>query len=280
MELISSDAILVFETFEPVTAWNQMVTQPIWGKLSGIPALQKAESSLLFLDSLVGKSGNLERYLKGNQLSISLHPVGKEEFDFLFILAMPPNGDFGMVNRLEKNLGNSITVSSRNYSSIKVKEYRNKETENELTYARVGNLQILSLTSFLVEDAIRHAQNQALEGFSEKYSELIEALPTPKGLGVLRLGSDGLSVFVKGVSKETNFFGLNDFFKNKISANLEMKFSENRVLLDGMAFFGPKNNTGFNSNSVPAISLFKDYISNRTAAYFQYQLEGVRQVLI
>lgn len=278
LELVSPDAILVFETYEPVTAWNQMVTQPFWGKLSGIPALQQAESSLMFLDSLVGKSGNLERYLRGNQLTVSLHPVGKEEFDILFVLAMPPNSDFGMVSQLEKNFGNTINVSSRNYSGIKVKEYRNKETEIELTYARVGNLQIMSFTSFLVEDAIRHAQNQSLEGFSEKYRELIEALPKPKGKGVMRLGSDGLSVFVKGVTKDPNLSGLNDFFKSKISANLEIKFSENRILLDGVTFFGGKNKPVFTSNSQPAISFFKDFISNRTAAYFQYQLEDVSQV--
>jgi hypothetical protein len=278
LELVSAEAILVFETYEPVMAWNQMVTQPIWGKLSGIPALQQAEGSLLILDSLVGKSGNLERYLKGNQLSISLHPVGKEEFDFLFILALPPDGDFGLVSQLEKNLGNTVAVSSRNYSNVKVKEYRNKETENELTYARVGNLQILSFTSFLVEDAIRHAQNDALGGFKEKYKELVEALPKPQGLGVLRIGSDGLSIFVNGVTRGPNHSGLDDFFKNKISANLELKFTESRILLEGTTLFGEKNNIGFRANSNNTISYFKDFISNRTAAYFQYQLEDVQQI--
>lgn len=278
LELVSSDAVLVFETYQAVMAWNQMVTQPVWERLSGIPALQQAEHSLLVLDSLVGKSGNLERYLKGNQLSISLHPVGKEEFDFLFILALPPNADFGLVSQLEKNLGKDVAVSSRNYSNVKVKEFRNKENEKELTYVRVGNLQIFSFTSFLVEDAIRHAQNDALGGFKEKHNDLIEALPRPPGLGVLRLGSDGLSNFVKVITKGPNHSGLDDFFKNKISANLELKFTETQILLEGLAILGGKSNSEFSADSQTSITFFKDFISNRTAAYFQYQLLDVDQI--
>lgn len=278
LELVSTDAVLVFETYQAVMAWNQMVTQPVWGRLSGIPALQQAEHSLLVLDSLVGRSGNLERYLKGNQLSISLHPIGKEDFDFLFILALPPNADFGLINQLEKNLDNSVSISSRNYSNVKVKEFRNKENEKELTYARVGNLQIWSFTSFLVEDAIRHSQNNALAGFREKHKVLVEALPVPSGLGVLRLGSDGLSNFVKVVTNESKHTDLADFFKNRVSANLELKFNESQVLFEGQAIFGEKTSNGFTANSLPAISSFKDLISNRTAAYFQYQLEDVHQM--
>ncbi len=278
LELVSADAVLVFETYQAVMAWNQMVTQPIWGKLSGIPALQQAENSLLVLDSLVGKSGNLERYLKGNQFSISLHPVGKEEFDFLFILALPPDADFGLVSQLEKNLKASVSISSRNYSSVLVKEYRDKENDKELTYASVGNLQILSFTSFLVEDAIRHSQNDALGGFKEKHKDLIKALPTPHDLGVLRLGSDGLSNFVKVVTRGPNHSGLDDFFHNKISANLELKFTKSQILLEGLAILGEKPNIGFSVNPQAAITSFKDFISNRTAAYFQYQLEDIHQI--
>lgn len=278
LELVSTDAVLVFETYQAVMAWNQLVTQPVWGRLSGIPALQQAEQSLLFLDSLVGRSGNLERYLKGNQLSISLHPVGKEEFDFLFILAMPQNSDFGLVTQLENKLGNSVSISSRNYSNVKVKEFRSKENDKELTYARVGNLQILSFTSFLVEDAIRHSQNNALGGFKEKHEDLLEALPIPTGLGVIRLGSDGLSNFVKVVTMEPNHLGLDDFFKNKISANLELKFGESRILLEGLAIIGEQTNMGFSANSQDAITFFEDFISNRTAAYYQYQLGRIQQI--
>ncbi len=278
LELVSADAVFVFETYQAVMAWNQIVTQPVWGRLSGIPALQHAENSLLFLDSLVGKSGNLEKYLKGNQLSISLHPVGKEEFEFLFILSSPPKADFGLVNQMEKNLVDAVSISSRNYSNVNVKEYRNKENGKELTYARVGNLQILSFTSFLVEDAIRHAQNDALGGFKEKHKDLVEALPIPPGLGVLRLGSDGLSNFVKVISKGPNHSGLDDFFKNKVSANLELKFTENQILLEGLALLGEKPNIGFTANPLAAITFFKDFISNRTAAYFQYQLEDIHKI--
>ena len=86
VDVISSEALFVFETLEPVLAWNQLVSQPFWEPLSGIQTLKNAENNLLILDSLAGRSGILQRNLKGNQLAVSLHPTGKDEFDFLFVL--------------------------------------------------------------------------------------------------------------------------------------------------------------------------------------------------
>ncbi len=278
LEMVSSEAIFVFETYEPVMAWNKLVTQSFWKELSEIPALQNAESSLLILDSLVGKSGNLERFLKGNQLSISLHAIGKEEFDFLFILALPQEKDFNIISDLEKDLAQLGTVSTRYYSNIPINEFKSEDSGRGLTFARIGNLQVASATSFLVEDAIRFSQNKALQDFKSNYVELFEALPQPQGLGVLRLGSSGLASMVKGISKFPSSLFLEDFSKNDISANIELSFAEDRVVFAGNAFFGVDKNKEFLVNPNPSITYFKDFISNRTAAYFQYQLAEINQL--
>lgn len=278
LELVSADAIFVFETYEPVMAWNKLVTQSFWPELSEIPALRNAERSLLMLDSLVGKSGNLERFLKGNQLSISLHAIGKEEFDFLFVLALPQERDFNIISDLEKDLTLLGTVSSRSYSNVSIKEFKNIDDDRGLTFARIGNLQVASATSFLVEDAIRFSQNKALQDFKSNYVELFEALPRPQGLGVVRLGSAGLASMVKGISKAQNSLILDDLSINDISANIELRFDEDRVVFEGNAFFGVDNYKDLLLNPTPSISLFKDFISNRTAAYFQYQLDGINQL--
>lgn len=278
LELVSSEAIFVFETYEPVMAWNMLVTQPFWKELTEIPALQNAESSLLILDSLVGKSGNLERFLKGNQLSISLHSVGKEEFDFLFILALPQERDFNMISELEKDIAQLGTVSSRNYSNVSIKEFRSDNNSRSLTFARIGNLQVASSTSFLVEDAIRFSQNKSLLDFKSHYAGLLEALPQPRGLGVVRLGSAGLANMVKGISKSQSLPPLNDFSQNDISANIELRFAEDRVVFEGHTFFGIDESKELLIHPTPSISFFKDFISNRTAAYFQYQLAEINQL--
>jgi hypothetical protein len=278
LELVSSEAIFVFETYEPVMAWNKLVTQSFWKELSEIPALENAERSLLMLDSLVGKSGNLERFLKGNQLSVSLHAIGKEEFDFLFVLALPQEKDFNIISDLEKDLTQLGTVSTRFYSNVSIKEFKGEDNGSSLTFARIGNLQVASATSFLVEDAIRFSQNKALQDFKSHYVELFEALPQPQGLGVVRLGSAGLASMVKGISKFQSSHFLDDFSQNDISANMELMFAEDRVIFEGNAFFGVDNNKQFLVNPTPSISLFKDYIPNRTAAYFQYQLGEINQL--
>src|SRR5690606_4531850 len=83
-DVIPAEAIFVFETTDPVYAWNQLVSQPLWGRLRDIPSLQGLESRLLALDSLAGKGGMLRNSLKGTEFALSLHPSSKNGFDFLF----------------------------------------------------------------------------------------------------------------------------------------------------------------------------------------------------
>jgi hypothetical protein len=111
-EVVPGEAILVFETTEPVMVWNKLVSQPLWKRLVDIPSLMRLEAQLFSLDSLAGKSGNLENSLKGNDFVASLHQVGKEEFVFLYSIAFSGNShqDFiqSLVGRIDqKNLQQS-----------------------------------------------------------------------------------------------------------------------------------------------------------------------------
>jgi hypothetical protein len=272
-DVISSEALFVFETLEPVMAWNQLVSQSFWNSISGIPVLKNAESNLLVLDSLAGKSGVLQKNLKGNQLAISLHPTGKEEFDFLYVFAYQNLKDFSLLNEIENKFKESGSISSRNYSGTLIKEIKTNRVGITLTYAKIDNLLAVSFTSFLVEDAIRHAQNNDLSIFSELYSELFEFSPKVSELGILRIGSLGVSGIVKGISPDKNPQSTWDFGNSKFAANLQISFSEDSVLMDGDVFLNGKTDFGITQLDSPAIGFFGDLITNRTSAYFQYQFE-------
>jgi hypothetical protein len=273
VEVISAEALFVFETQEPVLAWNQLVSQPFWKSVSGIPSLKNAENNLLFLDSLAGRSGILQKNLKGNQLAISLYPTGKEEFDFLYVLAYKNPESFYLLEEIEKKIQSKGKITSRNYSEITIKELKTNGNGMTLTYAKIDNLLALSFTSFLVEDAIRHSQNDGLSVFSEQYEELFKELPTSKGLGVLRIGGSGLSGIAKVITPEKNNFSVLHQGKTKLSANFQIDFKEEKVSLDGTMFFDGKKNPSLKSIPTSSISYFKNLIPSRTAIYFQYQLE-------
>ncbi len=271
LDLISADAVLVFETEEPVTAWNNLVTQPIWQRLSELPSLKNAEEQLVALDSLVGRSGNLDRSLKGNQMVISLHTVGKDEFDFMFVLAFKDGADESFVLDLEKNLPELSRVVTRSYSDVTIYELQSPNLERNLTYSKIDNILVASYTSFLVEEAIRFSKSSTQNTFKEHYKELFTALPSPKGMGVFRVTSQGLAKLVNGISRDSNIPMVRNFSQNKLAANLELNFAENKIHLAGWAVFVDGNRIDFQDLKPVKNNVFRNHISNRTAVFFQYQ---------
>ncbi len=271
LDLISSDAIFVFETEEPIMAWNNLVTQPIWQRISEMPSLKNAEEQLVALDSLVGRSGNLDRSLKGNQMVISLHAVGRDEFDFLFSLSFKKDADEAFILDLEKNLPPLSRIVSRSYSDVPIFELQSPNLDRNLNYAKINNVLVASYTSFLVEEAIRYSQSEALPNFRDQYQELFNSLPSPKGLGVFRLTSQGISKLISGISRNSNLQMVQNFAENKIAANLELKFSENKIYLDGYTMFLDGQKVDFSDLGLSQNNVFSNYISNRTAVFLQYK---------
>lgn len=277
LEVVSQDAIFVFETEEPVMAWNQLVSQPIWTRLTEIPSVKNAETQLVSLDSLVGRSGNLDRSLKGNQMVVSLHPVGKEEFDFLFTLSFKNGSDQSFVQALENNLPDLSQITTRNYSSVPIYEFQSVNLNRMLSYSKIGNIIVVSYTSFLVEEAIRLYQNSSEANFKSVNQELFKALQKPKGLGVFRLSSSGLSKFIAGISRDDNLNLVKQFSTNEISGNFELKFSEGKITLDGTTFFQNGKEVSFAPGNADYRKLI-DFIPNRTAVLFQYNLQNFNQL--
>ena len=273
VDVISAEALFVLETEDPVLAWNQMVSQAFWKTISEIPSLKNAENYLLVLDSLAGKSGILQKNLKGNQLAVSLHPIGKGEFDFLYVLAYQNLEGFYLLEEIENKIKGEGKITSRNYSGINIKELKSKSGSISLTYAKIDNLLVMSFTSFLVEDAIRHTQNEGLSVFSEYYEELFKASPKAKGLGLVRIGSGGLSGILNGISADKNISTILNNGLNKFSTNLQLDFAEENILLNGILYLNGKRVVNLENLKSPAINSFKNLIPTRTATYYQYQLE-------
>ncbi|MCH7408877.1 hypothetical protein MM239_05690 [Belliella sp. DSM 111904] len=277
LDLIAADAVFVFETHEPVLAWNQMVTQSFWQKLNEIPALKNAEEQLIGLDSLVGRSGNLDRSLKGNQLVVSLHGIGKEEFDFMFTLSFSKKSDRSFIAALETSMPELSKVTERNYSQVPIYELQNINLPRNLSYAKINNVIVASYSSFLVEEAIRHYKNSRVPNFKSSNAELINTSKKPKGLGMLRMNSLGLSKLISGMSRKEGFELVNELVSNQFAANYELKFAEGKIQFEGQSFFMHGKKMDFSEGPAD----FKNsaaFISNRTATLFRYNFKDIQQL--
>jgi hypothetical protein len=276
-EVVPGEAILVFETTEPVMVWNKLVSQPLWKRLVDIPSLMRLEAQLFSLDSLAGKSGNLENSLKGNDFVASLHQVGKEEFVFLYSIAFSGNShqDFiqSLVGRIDQK-----NLQQRNYSGVSIYEYHGQPGTPTLSYAVVENLLIASYSSFLVEDAIRYSKTEGPQNFKDGYPELFESGSEPEGLGILRISSIGAAKFLESISKVRDLKMVDYLSKNKLSANLGLKFSDNKIVFEGISFFGNGEKVSLPWEGAGKPNPFANYISNRTAVYHQYDVPDLLHV--
>jgi len=280
LELVSSEAILVFETTEPVMAWNQLVSQPFWQRLSELPALDQAERQIMTLDSILGKGGRLERALRGNQFVVSLHPVGREDFDFLYTIAFADKGGLELLKDLETKLPPLSRINIRNYSNVEIKELQSLDLERNLSYTLIGNVFVASYSSFLVEEAIRYSQSANLSDFKSIHEPLFDALPSPKGLGVFRVSSSGLGRIISGVTRDVELKMIQSFSREGTSANLELKFLDQKIILEGRAFFPDGKEFNFNSSSGSDVKVFQNLVSNRTSVFHQYSLKDLKQLKV
>lgn len=274
-DVIPADAIFVFETTEPVEAWNQMVSQPLWSRLRDIPSLQGLENKLLALDSLAGRGGKLENSLSGNKFSVSLHQSAKNEVDFLFSISFPGKKHREFIQSLTNKI-DSKDIRSRNYSGVEISEYA--QDGGPLSFALIDNLLLGSYSSFLLEDAIRYSQSRELKSFKSGSSVLYKNEPEPSGIGILRLSSGGIAKFIQGLSKGVELKELEYFSTNKLEANLALKLVDDKIIFQGSAFFsdGEKVNIQWNGNSKQ--NAFSNYVSNRTAVFHRYNVMDPFQI--
>ncbi|GGF18743.1 NHL repeat-containing protein [Echinicola rosea] len=278
IDLVSDDAIFVFETKEPVKVWNQLVSQPIWQRLSIVPSLKDVENQLVVLDSLTGRGGKLESTLSGNKFIVSLHPTAKSEFDFLFLVAFEDKNQDQFIQSISDKVDPG-QIQSRSHSGETIYEYKGPDRNTTLSYAMLENVVVASYNSFLIEEAIRYVHSDQLKSFKDAYKELYASQNESKdGLGIFRLGSAGVSSFMNGIAQKEQLDFSNNFSQHRLSANLELKFAESKIFLDGFTFYEDGNEVDFSNDKKGGGSLFSNFISNRTAVYFQYNVNEISQI--
>ncbi|MEX2511681.1 MAG: hypothetical protein WD398_02145 [Cyclobacteriaceae bacterium] len=274
VQMIPSNAILVFESTDPVGVWNQMVNQPIWEKLNDLPALQDIEDQLISLDSLAGKSGKLYQALKGQKFTLSLHPIGKEEYGFLFTITSDNNRFLDFLQSLREDVANASHTRTRNYSGITIYESNDSENGREFSYAFHNNVWLGSYISFLVEDGIRYGKTAELKNFKESNPHLYVEAPSPTPAGILRMSGIGLSGFIRDLTLDGKGGLADGLAENLYTANLVPVFSDEAINFNGKLFIDGKNSSLTVLNGKGDGSAFSQMISNRAALINQYLINS------
>ncbi len=270
LELIRADAVFVFETGRADQTWNGLVSQPVWSVLSQLPAFSNTARQLVDLDSLSGANGEISRTVRGKQVTVSCHPTGVDSFELLFTVNFGANSPEDFLEKMKSRAPKSIRVQPRKYSDLDILEFSGTENPRRWSVTILGNVLLVSSSSFLIEEAIRlHIS----EDQNSMASRLGDQLGGNSGLGRLILSSQGISKLLAGISdKRENPMAAELALRESFLA-MELSFGEGLL-----SFQGPliqQDEINFTPSVRANFPEIQKLISNRTQSLVQINLDGI-----
>ena len=270
LELISSDAIFIFETTQADQTWNELVNQPVWHPLSKFPAFQSVASQLGTLDSLLGGNGSLSKILRKKQVTVSYHATGVDNFSLLFTVNFGNNPPAELLEELRSKIPSKARFQTRNYSDVEILEYLDSSNSRKWSITTLNNVLLISSSSFVIEEAIRFFLSDTPNQLSDKLGDQVDV---NSGLGRLILTSKGLSKLLSGVATSRDSNTIQELSLSDYVVALALVFEENQLVFKGPIQLGEE------INFLPSVQAqfpeFETLISTRTQSITQINLDGI-----
>ena len=270
LELISSDAVFIFETAQADQTWNELINQPVWTPLSRFPAFQSVASQLTTLDSLLGSNGALSKILRKKQVTVSYHATGVDNFSLLFTVNFGNNPPTELLEELKSKIPSKARFQNRNYSDVEILEYLDSSNSRKWSITTLNNVLLISSSSFVIEEAIRFFLSDTPNQLSDKLGDQLEV---NSGLGRLILTSKGLSKLLSGINSNRENKLIKELDLSDYLVALDLVFEENQLVFKGPITLGR------DINFLPSVQAqfpeFEKMISTRTQAITQINLDGI-----
>lgn len=270
LDIISQDAVFVFETYQGAETWNTLVNDPVWGIFQTLPAFDKLSKQLVTLDSLTGENGQIAKLVQNEQLTISLHSTGIENFELLYTLNLNPLKTSGLIEDIKTKIPAGSRFQNRMYSDQEVIEFYDSENNRGWSISMLGDLVVFSSSSFLVEQAIRYYMNENQETFSSLITGAPISTDSP---GRLLLSGKGLAAMLKGIGGNRENQAIASLEIMNAALALDLSFEEGRLEFVGPVYFPDPIN--FTPSIRANLTAIESLISNRTLSLTQFNLESI-----
>ncbi len=195
-----------------------------------IPSLGKLPDHIAKIERLTGLN-SFYSFLDKTSGIISLHNTGKNEFDFLYLVAMNDLDTTDVVSKLITPLvSKALEKQPRTYLGLELNEVSLSFTAGQLTYLIYNNYFIASFTPYLVEDAIRTFEDENYKSFREVFAEHHQ---------ITKIKQDEGNVYLnyKSFLKGSQAFAANDLDKKFLtSAVLDLNIEDDHISLSGFSF--------------------------------------------
>ncbi len=268
LELISSDAIFIFETQQAEYTLQELRKQPVWTALSRFPTINSLDAQLNSLDSLVGEQGFVTKTLRNKQVTVSYHAVGTDKFSLLYTLNFGSSSPQELLDKLKSKAPKNTRFQTRKYSEREIYDVLNENNSIQWSITLLNNVLLVSSSSFVIEEAIRFFLSEDASPISTK---LGDNLPNQEGLGRLLLSSKGLAKLLAGVSEDKNSSTLQELQAADYLLALTLQFEDQQLLFKGPIQGLPA--VDFLPSVQAQLVEFENLISKRTHSITQINLK-------
>jgi hypothetical protein len=268
LELISSDAVFLFETQQADYTLQELRKQPIWTALSRFPAIQSLDAQLNSLDSLVGEEGFVTKNLRNKQVTVSYHAVGTDKFSLLYTLNFGSSSPQELLDKLKSKAPKNTRFQTRKYSEQEIYDVLDASNSIQWSITLLNNVLLVSSSSFVIEEAIRFYLSEDASPISTK---LGAELSNKEGLGRLFLTSKGLAKLLAGVSADKNSPTLQELQAADYLLTLTLQFEDKQLLFKGPIQGLPA--VEFLPSVQAQLAEFENLISTRTHSITQINLK-------
>lgn len=270
LEVISQNAVFVFETNQATSTWNSIVDSPVWEILKTLPAFQQLSDQLTALDSLNGGTGEISKYLSNQQTTVSLHATGIETFDLLFTVNLNPSNAERIINEVKTRIPSGSRFQSRTYSDQEILEFYTSDNTRLWSIALIGNLAVISPSSFLVEEAIRFFVNEDQESFYQLTQSLPYDSDSP---GRLLFDGKGIASLLRGIGNQRENHTIHAFEVLDGGVALNLSIEEGKLVFKGPVSY--EEPVSFLPSIQSNLTAIEKVIPNQTLGVTQYNLASI-----
>lgn len=280
--LVPDSALLVYESNNISQDWQNLQEKELWKSVQSIPAFVQTEQDMALLDTLAPQASNGKDFFHDRTFVMSMHPVSKDEFDFLYVTEIDQD-DFSIVNKTLKSIKESWEAreQKRVFNGFDIYELRAGGTSRVFTYIIDRGYFLGSFSPLLIEDAIRNINNNFVNSFLtlRNKAQGIAGVEDSTGklyVNLLRL-PDYFSLFgnASDQNKIVNHFG-------KV-ALLEVDLQGESPLFNGFTVAGPSTEEtwlGTFKGQQPQTLGFANLLPDRTSVFHHITFDNALNWLV
>lgn len=149
------NASFIIECTKPVNKWNEIISDNLILKdIKQIVSVSKFVSDINYLDSLIAGNNKINNIINRNNLYISGHKTGMNDFGFLFVCSIPLKEDQVFLSNFIDTVSHFKTLTRNEYGGVVIYGI-SQPNKSDFYYTIDKGIFIASLNNDLIKESIR-----------------------------------------------------------------------------------------------------------------------------